>query len=137
MSDPLRDSDLRARFQRLRSEERDAAPDFAAMMEDVRTRTTGGVGPTAPRRHRMRWWWAGGSLVAAAAAAAVLWVGPELQAEREFERTVREYSRTTAGMRLPTDGLLDMPGLEITRTLPNIGSFDWPAARTGAGGDRS
>ncbi|MEZ4416000.1 MAG: hypothetical protein R3E10_09595 [Gemmatimonadota bacterium] len=151
MSDPRLDGELKEGFQRLRSEDRAAAPDFARMMAEVRAQVEEGtwketlqdssvsVGGSRHRAGpRSGWLWAGGSLAAAAAAAALLLLSPQARADREFEQTVRAFTTATAGWRTPTDELLDMPGIQIMKTVPSIGGWNWPGGADGApAGDRS
>lgn len=142
MSDPRPDADLRNRFQQLRSEDRAAAPDFATLMERVRDDLSSDVTSGSKTERRARagsgWWrrhppWlvAGGTLAAAAAVAAFLLFNPEARADRAFERTVESFTTATGGWRSPTDGLLDFPGSELTRSVPRVGSATWPGAGTG------
>lgn len=138
MNDPRPDAELRERFQQLRSEDRAAAPDFAVMFEQARAEAAAGgaaeVGvahPVRPRGFqrvaRSRWMWAGGSVAAAAAVAALLLFHPGARADREFVRTVREFAESTR-WRSPTDMLLDLPGSEIMRSIPRVGSPSWTGA---------
>lgn len=142
MNDPRPDAELRERFQQLRSEDRSAAPDFAAMIGGVRddgsregavppvVRGEAGLGRSA--WHGRRWVWAAGSLAAAAAVAAVMVFNPAARADREFERTIRSFAAASGGWRTPTDVLLDIPGSEITRTVPRIGAPDGLEGLNGA-----
>jgi hypothetical protein len=142
VSDPRLDADLRNRFQQLRSEDRAAAPDFAAMVERVREAPASGdpvpgvrrgTEPAGPGSWRgPRRLVAGGTLAAAAALAAFLLLNPQARADREFERTVRRFTTATAGWRSPTDVLLDFPGSELTRSVPRVGGPAWPDGSVGA-----
>ncbi len=140
MSDLQRDDDLKARFQELRAERRGAAPDFAAMMARVRADVEVGV-PVEPltrsSRRRLRWAWAGGSLAAAAAAVGLLFFNPGARADREFERVVRSYTASAGSWRSPTDGLLQLPGSEIMRSIPRIGIPNGPSGATAPRSNRS
>ena len=137
MNDPRPDAELRDRFQRLRSEERDIAPDFGAMLEHARAvphdaEPANVLPDAAVRRIRRRWFWAGGSVAAAAAIGALLLLGPGMRADRRFERAVRTYASLAGGWRTPTDALLQFPGSEITRSVPRLGTTDWPAGAVDA-----
>jgi hypothetical protein len=141
VNDPRPDAELRERFQQLRSEDRSAAPDFAALIARVRDGSPEAVGPAPVGREagfdRPWWWarrwvWAAGSLAAAAAVAAVMVFHPAGRADREFERTVRAFAAASGGWRTPTDVLLDIPGSEITRTVPRVGVPDGMEGLNGA-----
>lgn len=142
MSDLRPDADLRQRFQQLRSEEREAAPDFGAMLAEVRAALeSGAAAAVADRgeaasvrlRGRRRWLWAGSSVAAAAAVAALVLFNPDVRADRQFEAAVRAYASVAGGWRTPTDALLEIPGSEMTRSVPRLGTTDWP----GGAGDAS
>jgi hypothetical protein len=66
--------------------------------------------------------------LAVAAGLAAILLSPSRSAERDFERTVAEWSRVERTLTLPTDGLLAVPGSEYLRRLPVLG--------TGAGASR-
>lgn len=67
---------------------------------------------------------AGGWAAAAAAAVAglLLWPGGQSDADAEFERLVGAYSTQLSGWQSPTASLLDVPGMELTRSVPRLGS---------------
>ncbi|MFC1660943.1 hypothetical protein ACFL3S_05745 [Gemmatimonadota bacterium] len=64
----------------------------------------------------------------AAAAAAVLMVGPPTRTDADFEEAVRAFATDPAlgAWKSPTDGLLQVPGNELLRTVPTIGDPRWP-----------
>lgn len=74
------------------------------------------------RRPVLRW---GVPLALAAAIAAIVVVPrlPDRAADREFDRLVTEWSRTTEATRhAPTDALLSLPGVGLLGNMPPIGS---------------
>jgi hypothetical protein len=80
----------------------------------------------APRRvsakpRRLLWVLAATPLAVAAGVAAIL-LTPARSADRDFERTVAEWSRVERAIAMPTDGLLAVPGSEFLRRLPVAGS---------------
>jgi len=135
----LRDDDgMRDAFQNLRAETRQGgrAPEFGAMLEEARRqaaarpalevvhgggRRTGGAGP-ARRLMRVGGW---ASAALAAGIAAVLLVDrPDPTGEEDFERLVAAYAAETSGAAWssPTSGLLEVPGIDLMRSLPSIGA---------------
>lgn len=86
------------------------------------------VGATRPdglhRVVRSRWIWAGASVAAAAAVAALMLFHPDARADREFERTVRDFAESTRWTS-PTDVLLELPGSEIMKSIPRVGAPGW------------
>ena len=134
MSDPSQDRELEALFEGLRAEDEKRVPDFARMMAKARGqagetaeanppgRTVGSRGLFA----RPRLAWAGGAL-AAAAAAVVMFVVPD-GPDAHFEQVVRAFSADPAAGQWtsPTDGLLQVPGLELLSSVPSIGNFSVP-----------
>jgi hypothetical protein len=146
VSDPKNDPDLRDLFQEFRAEDRQLAPEFSRLMDRAKTEA-GGVGQqdregvrTIPgirvgdrirgaatsaeawvRFHR-RWIWSGG-LAAAAAVTALLLTGPPARTDADFERVVSSYATDPAmgAWTSPTDGLLQVPGTDLLRTVPRIG----------------
>jgi len=135
------DQRLTERFQELRAETSGSGtvPDFAAMMAEAKRRAAeapalevvaGGVGSAdvparAASRHRGRWMRLGGwvSVAAAAALATVILVDRGPSGDEEFEQMVAAYTSEAggAGWRSPTSGLLDVPGMDLTRSVPSIG----------------
>ncbi len=129
------DDGLREEFRRLRSETEVSArvPDFRAMLEktkadelarpELRVVQGGRSDPAAPRRRLV---WIGGwaSAAVAASIAGVLLTGGQSDADREFERLVAAYSAdVSSGARWsPTSGLLNVLGMNLTRSVPSIGA---------------
>jgi len=135
--DPL-DELLQSRFAALRDDDARRAPAFADLV--ARARAAAAERPTAPgatpgaapsaapplvaapaawRRPRT---WAFAAPFAIAAGLAGLWLQPSRVADREFEKVVSEWSRTTERSRhSPTDALLTVPGGEYLRRLPAVG----------------
>ncbi len=129
------DDRLRAEFGRLRSETEGSArvPDFRAMLEEAKVDAAarpelqvvqGGRSDAGARR---RWvvrigGWA--SAAAAAAIAGVLLMGGPSDADREFERLVAAYSAdaSSGAWRSPTSALLNVPGMNLTRSVPSFGT---------------
>lgn len=110
------DSDdmLRRRFAALRREEDQQAPEFARLWQ---------TGPGA-RRRQARW------LVVTACALiallAFLWIRSAQR--RAEEKTVASITEWKA----PTDFLLETPGRELLRTVPQIGEWQVCTAMPGA-----
>lgn len=130
-------ADLRELFRTLRSRDEESAPDFQGMMARARSearrgsvrrelRSRGGQG-TVLRTPRSRLL-AGTGLLAAAALGALILVGPDPSPDRTFEEAVRSFSSDPAlgAWRSPTRGLLSVPGMELLRTVPEIGGPTWP-----------
>jgi len=100
------DQDLRGRFAALRRAEEQQAPDFALLLR--------------PRQHssrgRARWWVAATCMVMVLAA--IAW-------QRTTGRRPQEISVVSISeWKAPTDFLLETPGRELLRTVPQIG--EWP-----------
>lgn len=105
MSERRPDDDLRARFQRLREHEARSAPDFDAVL-----RRDGAGRPL--RRGRL---WAPALAVAIATALVVaLW-------PRKAPMPPETALWTAGDWAMPTDVLLELPGSELLRELPEIG----------------
>jgi hypothetical protein len=126
------DDQLRDLFLELRSEtERPGRlPDFDAMLSQARARAVaasafdvqdGGLAPLRPvwpsRRMVRAGAWA--TAVLAAAIAGLIVVQRRPSGDSDFERLVASYTGDTWAS--PTSGLLDVPGIELTRSLPAIG----------------
>ena len=159
------DQRLGQRFEELRAESRGpgAAPDFASMMAEAKRQAAeapalevaaGSSGSTDadPRRAGIRshgrWarlaGWA--SVAAAAAVAGLMVMDRAPSADQEFERLVAAYSAEPGGAawRSPTSGLLNVPGIDLTRSVPSIGGpvrgldpSDRPAPQTSPEEDNS
>ena len=117
------------RFARLKAEDAQRIPDFAAMYEAAARASEQSEAsvPLEDRRTRLTRWTAVATTLAAAAVAGILLLTPD--AEADFEALVSSYSVEFGGSRWrsPTDGLLDVPGMDLIRTVPSIeGSFRLP-----------
>ncbi len=135
MTRPRDDDGLRGRFRALREETEASggAPEFRLMLE--RARADAVSGPTfdvveggAPRRRAgsgrplvRAGAWASAAL--AATVAGLLLTDRRPRNDDEFLRVVAAYSDdfAGAGWQSPTAGLLDVPGLDLVRTLPELG----------------
>lgn len=103
------DAGLRDRFAALRSEELKIAPEFSSSWRGK---------PRVPRRR-----WRGLVVTACALVVllAVLWLKPERDRGRPSEgASITEW-------KAPTDFLLQTPGREFLRTVPQFGA--WPASK--------
>jgi hypothetical protein len=127
-----RDDDLRERFQALRAEHRqgDRVPAFGDVMagakQNVAARppleVVAGGGGRAPRRRVVRVaTWA--TAAVAAGLATVMLVNSAPSGDDDFERLVAAYATQTAGSgwSSPTSALLEVPGMDLMRSLPSIG----------------
>lgn len=127
------DERLRDDFKGLRAdvESSGRVPDFASMLEKAKADAASGpdlqVLPGEGRGTRRRLYWAGGWASAALAAtlAGLLLVGRGPSPDEEFELLVAAYTADVASgaLRSPTAGLLDVPGMNLTRSLPSIGTM--------------
>jgi len=136
VTDLREDDRLRERFQRLRAEteEPGRVPDFQAML--ARARKDAADRPalqvtdgdrrrdhrrTARRRLVRVGAWASAAL--AATVAGILLTRGRTGGEEDFERLVAAYQSDAASgaWKSPTSGLLDVPGIEVIRSLPSIG----------------
>lgn len=119
MSERDLDSDLRRHFATLRAEDARKTPAFGEMLANAQRRTQDRVAvPPLARWSQKRTWAVAGPLIAAASFAAV-WFLPRRAADREFERVVAEWSRTTQHSS-PTDQLLSFPGAEMLGQFPTF-----------------
>ena len=121
------DDPLRERFQRLRADtESRAAPAFRAMLERAKDAAATVSAPERRVPARRPWLrtagWASAAL--AAAVAGLLLTRGRPDPDAEFERLVTAFaSDASAGAwRSPTDRLLDVPGRDLMRSLPSVGS---------------
>ncbi len=126
------DSLLQQRFARLRDEDARRAPDFSEMVGRARRDSAEAGESTAPatprgartarpgaRRRVLRWV----VPMAVAAGLAAIAILPDRGADREFDRLVTEWSRTSEATRqAPTDGLLSLPGVGLLGGMPAVGS---------------
>jgi hypothetical protein len=123
------DRDLKGAFRDLREEDRrpGRAPDFgetlaqAKRRADARPRLEMAQGGSRRRLVRVGAW---ASAAVAAGVAALVLVGRGPSGDEEFARLVASYASETAagGWTSPTSGLLEVPGRDLTRSLPSIGS---------------
>ena len=132
MSEPRVDDGLRDRFQELRAETEQSggAPEFGALMAraqaDAAARPALEViegGSTWSRRRVVRvGGWASAALAATVAGLLLTNQGPT--EDDEFARLVAAYSAdASAGVwQSPTSGLLEVPGIDLVRSLPSIGT---------------
>lgn len=102
-----------------------ASPALAAEAPQVRPALSH---RTATRPRRWVWALAATPLAVAAALAAIL-LSPARSADRDFERTVAEWSRLERSITLPSDGLLAVPGSELLRRLPVLSTGDGATRR--------
>jgi hypothetical protein len=128
----LEDDLLRGAFAALRAET--GAPEFEAVLDRARADLIAAPrldveagGSSDVRAHsRGRTLRIGGwaSAAVAATVAALLLTDGWADADAEFEALVASYSAdvTAGGWRSPTSSLLDVPGMELVRTLPSIGA---------------
>ena len=112
MSDQRDDADLRERFGRMRREEAGAAPGFRHTLTRARAR--------AAASSRLRWPIGAAALTALGVAGLMLWLGgpigtPDTRDELPLGEAVGSW-------RTPTDVLLETPGSELLRTLPDLRS---------------
>jgi hypothetical protein len=129
---PAEDRDLREAFERLRlfMHEPGQSPAFRPMLERAGMDGTSAPTPTPtrlrslPPRAGPRPWLRSGSraVLAAAAALVVLLAQGARDPELEFQRLVSAYGATALSWRPPTSRLLEVPGLELVRSLPAIGA---------------
>ncbi len=129
------DDRLREEFGRLRSETEESArvPEFRAMLEKAKADAVaspelrvvqGGQSDAGARRRRIVRIGGWASAAVAAGIAAVLLIGGPSDADREFERLVAAYSAdaSSGAWQSPTSGLLNVPGMNLTRSVPSLGA---------------
>jgi len=137
VDDELNDR-LTRHFAQAREVDARQAPPFGEMLARARSAALeeGGAGedvaarpltmPVAQQRlrdTRWRWRWAlVATPLAVAAGIVAIVLSPARSADREFERTVAEWSRVERAITIPTDGLLSVPGSEYLRRLPAVGA---------------
>ncbi|HET9948445.1 MAG TPA: hypothetical protein VFQ22_05965 [Longimicrobiales bacterium] len=128
-----RDVRLRQRFAELREEtERSGrVPDARAMLAraaaeadarpDLRVAAGSAAGRTRRRRLVRTGAWASAALAAAVAGLLLVRRGPS--GDEEFARLVQAYAAdaSAGAWRSPTSRLLDVPGMELMRSVPSIG----------------
>lgn len=127
------DERMKERFQALRAETRGsgAVPDFDTMLAEAKLAGQRPAlevvsGGESPERVRGRRWLRAGAWASAAVAAGLVGLvlvdrGPS--GEDEFERLVAAYTSQggAESWRSPTSGLLEVPGMDLMRTVPSIG----------------
>jgi hypothetical protein len=124
------DKDLKSAFRALREHDRGSAraPDFAAMLQEAKRQASArpqlDVVAGGGRRRRLFWLggWASAAVAAGVAALVLLGRGPS--GEDDFARLVAAYTTEAAAgeWSSPTAGLLDVPGMDLMRSVPSIGS---------------
>jgi hypothetical protein len=126
------DDGLRERFRELRAEsERAGAPEFRDVIARAETLAAdrpaleviaGGASSSSRRRFVRVGTWASAALAATVAGLLLVDGGPS--DEEEFARLVAAYSTDLSGgaWRSPTSGLLEVPGIELVRSVPSIGT---------------
>ena len=127
MSDELRDSELRARFDVLKRIDADRAPAFAEVMARARAELADATPATTRSEWNLRarrYGWLGG-LAAAATIVALIALPRRNAQEAAFERAVQAFHSDSAlgAWRSPTDGLLDLPGGRLIATTPSISTI--------------
>jgi hypothetical protein len=123
MSDRQQDADLRALFAAQRRVDAGEAPSFAETLARARSKAADAGPAVTSRRFRLRRFVYVSGLAAAAAIAGLM-VWPRSPSPNDaFERAVRAFENDPAlgAWRSPTDGLLDVPGLQLMTTVPSVG----------------
>lgn len=131
------DSEIEDRFSRLRAETEgsERVPDFQAMMDRARrdaehmpaltvvegeARRPAAASP--PGRRRFLWIGGGASAALAAAVTGLLLTTGGATPDEEFDRLITSFTtEAAAAWRSPTSRLLDVPGIELVRTVPSVG----------------
>jgi hypothetical protein len=127
MSDELRDSELRARFDVLKRIDAERAPVFTDIM--ARARAEVAATPATTRTEwsllARRYAWLGGLAAAATIVALIALPRRESREAAAFERAVQAFHSDSAlgAWRSPTDGLLDLPGSRLIATTPSISTI--------------
>ena len=137
MKTHLDDDRLREAFQALREETEQAGrvSDFGAMLDEAKRQaearpplqvvagSQGSQGGQASWRRLVRvGTWA--SAVLAAAVAGLILLDRAPAGDEDFERLVASYAAGSTGgsWGSPTAGLLEVPGIDLMRSLPSIGA---------------
>lgn len=130
MSEQPVDDGLRDRFQELRADTaRSGAPQFGALV--ARARADAAARPALEVVRGSAWTgrrvvrvggWASAALAATVAGLLLTNGGPS--DDEEFARLVASYSAdaSAGAWQSPTSGLLEVPGIELVRSLPSIGT---------------
>ena len=129
------DEHLKEEFGQLRAETEGSVrvPDFGTMLEKAKADAVappelqviqGGQSDAGSRRRRVVLIGGWASAAVAAAMAGVLLMGGRSDADREFERLVASYTAdvSSGAWQSPTSGLLNVPGMGLTRSVPSLGS---------------
>ena len=140
MTNAMDDDRLKEEFEGLRAETRRSrsVPDFASMMAEAKRQAqevpaqevpalevvAGGAGESRarPRRRFVRVGaWATAAVAAAVATLILVDRGPS--GDDDFERLVAAYTSETVegAWSSPTSSLLDVPGMDLMRSVPSIG----------------
>jgi hypothetical protein len=125
------DEDLRARFDDLRAGTR--TPSFESVLEraaaEAREQPELGVvrGDLGSRRRVLKVGvWASAAIAATLAGLLLFDRGgtPGSSADQQFEELVAAYSQdmSAGAWRSPTSGLLEVPGMELVRGVPSLGT---------------
>lgn len=136
MTERHRDERVREAFAALRAETgaHGRVPAFDAMLERARAdaaalprlEVEAGGASDARSRRRSRTLRVGGwaSLAVAATVAGLLLTDGRSDDDADFEALVAAYSAdaSAGAWRSPTSGLLDVPGMELVRTVPSVGA---------------
>ena len=131
----LEDERLKEDFGQLRAETEGSArvPDFRTMLEKAKADTAarpdllviqGGQSDSGVWRRRVVQIGGWASATVAAAVAGVLLMGGPSAADREFELLVASYTAdlSSGAWRSPTSALLNVPGMNLTRSVPSFGT---------------
>lgn len=124
------DRDLKGAFGALREHDRGAgrAPEFGAMLAEAKRQADARpqLEVVAGGGHRRRLFWLGGwaSAAVAAGVAALVLLGRGPSGDDDFARLVAAYTTEAAAgeWSSPTASLLDVPGMDLMRSMPSIGS---------------
>lgn len=130
------DEQLRDAFAALRAETGASGqvPDFRAMLDRARAdaaatprlEVEAGGASDARARRRGRTLRIGGwaSVAVAATVAALLLTDGRSDADADFDALIASYSAdvSAGAWRSPTSALLDVPGMDLVRTVPSIGA---------------
>jgi hypothetical protein len=103
------DSNLRDRFQLLKSQDRALAPEFARLLEALRRPPQPGGG------------WMLNYRLAGAALALLLLAGFAVKSLLHRPERAQVAIAEISHWRAPTESLLQIPGVELLRTLPQFG----------------
>ncbi|MGE0158516.1 MAG: hypothetical protein AB7T31_03835 [Gemmatimonadales bacterium] len=126
------DDDLGTRFHELRADNERAVPPFAGVLEraaaDARAQPALGIVRGGGSRRRVLKMGAWASAALAAAVAGILLVDRPTtsapSADEQFAELVASYATdmSAGAWRSPTSSLLEVPGIELMRSVPSIGA---------------